>query len=700
MSITQRQGPGGQDLALLLQNADQLLQAGRLDEAESLCRQVLEIVPNHAEALFLSGVVAERRGRNWEALELIDRALIRSPRFVDAHNHRGDVMRALGRPDEALGSYRHAITIAPGKPLGWSNLGNALQDLGRPDEAMRSYLEAIARDADFGEAHLNLGIVLRQLGRVDEALASFEAAIRVRPDYPPAHENLGNALRDLGRVDEAIESYRRAVALDPGFTRAFCNLGAALWQAGRFAEAAEALHVALDRDPHSAEAHNHLGNVCKSLGYLDQAVSAYRQALAERPDYAEAHFNLGALLGDLERPLEALAAYRTALGFKPDFAEAHASLGATLMKLDRPTEAVTAYRRALELKPDLARSWYDLGSALQEESRLAEAVAAFDRAIRLRPDHPEAHWKRGLALLGSGQFDEGWTEYEWRWKVGELGLAQREFGVPRWDGTPLGGRTILVHAERGLSDALQFVRYLPLVAQREGRIVLECQSPLTRLLEALPAVAQVIPRGGPLPPADCEAPLQSLPLILGSTPSGIPDATPYLPTQIWSGRIPRLPPGEGLRVGVVWGGSPRPNPRRSMPLAILAPLFGLPGVTWYSLQVGEPGAQLLQVPQAAGVRNLAPLIRDFADTAALVGQLDLVLTVDTSVAHLAGGLGARVWVMLTFAPDWRWSSDADKSPWYPTARLFRQPRPGDWPGVVAQVRRALSSLVLAGGELP
>jgi tetratricopeptide (TPR) repeat protein len=690
---------GVQDVATLLRNAVQLHQAGRLREAEPLYEEVLLTNPEHPDALHLSGVLAYQAGRHFEALERIDRAIARSPGFSEAHNDRGDVLRMLGRPEEAIAAHRQAISLAPASPLAWSNLGNALRDLGRCDEAVRAYREAIARRPGFAEAHLSLGIVLQELGRPAEALAAFEAATRARPDLAPAQDSLGNALRDSGRLEEAIAAYRRAVALDPALTSAYCNLGAALWQVEQYREAADVLQAALALDPSRPEAHNHMGSVCKSLGYLDQALSAYRQALALKPDFATAHFNLGVLLGELDQPFEALASYRAALGFAPEFADAHSNLGATLMRLDRPGEAIAAYRRALELKPGVAGAWDSLGNALSEDNRPKEAVGAFDRALAIAPDFAMAHWHRGLALLASGDYTRGWEGYEWRCRVADLRHKERTLPLPRWNGEPLGGRTILVHAEQGLGDTLMFVRYLPQVVARGGRVVLECQAPLTRLLEALPCVAQVVAQGDALPEADFHLPLLSLAGLVGTRLSSIPDETPYLPTQTWSNRVPVLPSGEGLRVGVVWGGAAKPTLKRSMPLATLAPLFTIPGITWYSLQMGEHAVQLMDLPARHKLHNLAPLIRDFADTAALVGQLDLVISVDTSVAHLAGGLGVDLWVMLMASPDWRWISGDSESPWYPSARVFRQLRPGDWGSVVDAVRPALVDALSSGSAV-
>jgi tetratricopeptide (TPR) repeat protein len=689
---------GAEDLATLLRTAVHLHQTGQLQQALPLYREALHRDPDHPDALHLSGILAHQTGRSVEALELIDRALARLPGFADAHNSRGNLLRALGRPDDALGSYRQAIALAPSNPLTWSNLGNALRELGRPEEALRAYREAIAREPELAEAHLHVGLVLRELGQDAEALAAFRAAVGCRPDLGIAHAELGTALRGAGQRQEAVESYRRAVSLEPGLISAYCELGATLWEAGEYHEAADALQAALALDPERPEAHNWMGKVCKSLGYLDQALSAFRQALAGRPDYAEAHFNLGVLLGELHRPVEAVASYRAALTFRADYTDAYLNMGVALLRLGRAGESITAFRRALELRPGADDAWYHLGRALQEERRCREAVSAYDRAIAITPDFPDAHWNRAQALLALGDYPAGWQDYEWRWKVPELRLVERRFTEPRWNGTPLHGRTILVHAEQGASDTLLFARFIPMVAAKGGRVILECEAELTRLLEAMPELAQVVARGEELPPFDCHIPLEDLAQLFGTRLTQVPGTVPYLPCQTWSGRIPMLPVGEGLRIGIVWSGDARLHPERSLPLRQLAPLFRLAGISWYSLQAGDQRTDLAQTPETRGVHDLSVLIRDLTDVAALAGQLDLIISVDTALAHLAGGLGLPLWVLLPAAPDWRWNTEAAGLPWYPTARAFRQPRPGDWGSVVEAIGRELETAMMA--EMP
>ncbi len=681
------------DLRERLALAMEYRKSARGPQAEALCRDVLRRSPEHAGALRLAATLAHEAGREVEALEFIDRAIAREPGVAGSHQERGTILRSLGRPDEALGAFREAISIARDDAAAWYGAGGALQDLNRLPESLRAYQEAVRLRPGYAEALLHIGTVITELGRPAEGLTALEAAARSRPDLPAVQDQLGIALGAAGRWEEAAEAHRRAIALHPGAGAAYCNLATALSALGHHRDAAEALQAALTIEPNSPDAHNRMGMVLRNLGYLDQAVSAYRQALAGRPDFAEAHFNLGVLLSELDRPVEALSSYRSALAFRPEFADAHARMGAVLMKLSRPAEAITAYRLALTLRPASAGLWYELGNAMREERRVPEAVAAYSHAIELQPDHAAARYARGLAQLSVGDFEPGWEGYEWRWKVPELRLSVPASEVPRWQGEPLDGRTILVTAaDMRVEEIFRFVRYLPSIAARGGRVIFECPAPLRRLLEAMPCIAQAVTPGEPVPSADFHISLGSLPHQFARQWSLPPIETPYLPTRTWSTRVPLLPPGNGLRVGIVWNSREGRNSRATLALAALAPLFRLPKISWYSLETSGDAEPLVDAPVAGNVEDLGPLVRDVADLAALMGQLDLVVTVDAAVADLAGGLGIPVWVLLSAAPAWQWGTEGDACRWYPTARLFRQNHPGGWTAVIDQVVQALGSV--------
>ncbi len=440
--------------------------------------------------------------------------------------------------------------------------------------------------------------------------------------------------------------------------------------------------------------HYNRGVALQESARLDEALAAYETAIALKPDLVEAHNNRGNVLAGLNRRDEALASYGRAIVLRPDFAEAHDNRGVTLYELGRYDEALASHERALTLKPDRPAALNNRANALHALKRHDEALASYGRAIALDPDYAEARWNEGLARLRLGDFRGGWSKYEWGWKTGHRGM-ERRFAQPRWTGAePLAGKTLLLHAEQGLGDAIQFARYAPLAAAAGARIVIEAHPSLAALLSGIPNVNAVVNRGRPLPAFDLHCPLLSLPLAFGTGLDTIPARVPYLDAPEarrarWKARLPRA---ERMRVGLVWSGRDRPDPGRSMALAQLAPLLDLPGVQFVSLQKDVRDSDEAALRARPGLLHLGQALADFADTAAVVEQLDLVISIDTAAAHLAGALGKPVWILLPFLADWRWLLDRDDSPWYPTARLFRQDGPQRWDAVVARVRDALAGL--------
>lgn len=657
---------------------------GRRAEASALLREARRLAPDDPEALGLAGVIAFEARDHARALELLERALLLRPGLPGAERARAAVLLSLDSPDDALDAARRALATEGDDPRAWVCLGQVLRALGRRDEALRAFQNALQLDALCAEALVAEGVLLQETGQAAEGLAMLERAVALRPSLPAAQDALGVALLRAGRREEAIETLRRAVALDSYAAGAYLHLGQALAAAGRHHEAADALQPAIALDPRSPEAHTCMGSVLQALGYLDQALSAFREALAEKPDYFEAHFRAGTLLALLNREVEAVASLRAALEFRPDSAAAHAALGGVLLGLQRPTQAVTALRRALELDPTPAETWCTLGDALRAAGEAEAARGAYERAIDLDPGSPHAHRSLGLLLLALGEFARGWAV------LGEH--AEPAAGhAPVWEGEPLEGRTLLVRATGDLAAILRYARYLPLAAARQARVVLACPAPLHRFLEALPAVAQAVALAEPLPAAHREITLEALPRLFTRDVATLPSEAPYLPTRIWSARVPMLPSGEGLRVGIAWEGA---DGRALLDGEALAALATLPGITWYRLGTGA-GDRPAWVPEAAvtaGMRDLTSLARDVADMAGLVGQLDLVIAVDGPVAELAGGLGVPTWVLLPTTAGWQWGADGTTSPWYPAARLFRQVEAGRWTEVVAQVRELLATL--------
>jgi Flp pilus assembly protein TadD len=479
-------------------------------------------------------------------------------------------------------------------------------------------------------------------------------------------------------------------------------LGEACLFQGKYAEAVEGFRQALRLGSGSAEVHSNLGAALAQVGRLDEAVTHYRQALQLRPGYVEAHNNLGVALTNQGRLEEAAAQLHEALRQRPDYAEALVNLGNVLCTVGRAAEAEATYRRALALLPTYADGHTNLGNLLYHQGRRQDALAHFEEAVRLQPQHVDAHAGRALSLLARGDWPAGLAEYEWRWKSKKFSMAP-VFARLLWDGSPLAGRTILLHAEQGLGDTIQFIRYAALVKQRGGRVIVACQKALLRLLAGCPGIDELVPQDRPVPAVDVQAPLLSLPRIFGTTPETIPADVHYLsadPALVEHWRR-QLSPWQGFKVGVVWQGSRQhvADRKRSVPLRQFAPLARLPGVHLFSLQKGDGVEQLHSLPELFPITDLGARMDDavgpFLDMAAIMKNLDLVIGCDTAVIHLAGALGVPVWVALPLAADWRWLQDREDTPWYPTMRLFRQLKPDDWDGVFRRLTTALAERLAA-----
>jgi tetratricopeptide (TPR) repeat protein len=557
--------------------------------------------------------------------------------------------------------------------------GLTLHRAGRLAEAEGIYRRILAIDPDhFDSLHL-LGVIAHQRGRHAEAVAQIDRALERDRNSVIALNNRGNALLAVKRCEEALASYDRALALCPDYADALCNRGAALHELRRYEEALESCERVLAMRPDFAEAYSNRGNTLRELQRFDEALESCERALALRPDLAAAHFNRGNALHELQR-------------FE---------------------EALESHDRALTLRPDYAEALTNRGVALHELMRFDEALASYRRALAVRPDYAEAHYREAITRLLTGDFAGGWRKYEWRWRIAQLAGAFRDFAQPLWAGShEIAGKTVLLHAEQGLGDTLQFCRYVPLVAQRGARVIVEVQPPLAALLRALPGAARVVERGEALPDFDLHCPLLSLPLAFATRIDTIPAATPYLAAPADKVRAWRQRLGDRARprIGVVWAGGPRPelpdanrvDRQRSLAFTQLAPIFQVEGCAFYSLQKGDQAVrQLRESALRHRVIDHTDALADFADTAALVENLDLVISVDTAVAHLAGALGKPLWLINRHNTCWRWLLDRDDSPWYPSARLFRQDATRRWDRLIGRVADSLRDHVRArdGGRL-
>jgi tetratricopeptide (TPR) repeat protein len=613
----------------------------RLQEAEAAYEQVLSREPQHVQALTFLGVLAFQNQRFDRALEMTNRALAVDPRSAGTHLMRG-----------------HALT-----------------QLGRLQEAVDSYDEVIGLKSDLADAYLHRGNVLGEMGRHHEAVASYDGALKLDPGNAQAHNNRGNSLRGLNLHEAAIASYEAAVNIVPHFAEPYFNRGLALYELQRY----------------------------------EAALSSYDSAIAIRPDYAEAHLSRGNVLHQLRRRADALASYDKAVAIKGDYAQAYSNRANVLSELERFDAALESYDLALSLDPLHAEFHCNRGNVLVDLGRHEEAGKSFDRAVDLDPGYAQAYFSRSILGLLRGDFERGWRDFEWRWKNEYIVTSQerRQFPKPRWQGEgSVAGKTILLHCEQGLGDSIQFCRFAEVVAALGARVVFEAPKMLAGLLKSLRGVSQLVVHGEPLPDFDCWCPLLSLPMALNTTLETIPARIPYLQSGAGRSRYWRdkLGPRTKLRVGLVWSGGFRAdqpelwavNNRRNIPLQLLAGLEH-PGIEFYSLQKGQPAEEELAQLQARdwggpALIDFTSELYDFEETAALVEQLDLVISVDTSTAHLAGALGKPVWLLNRFDTCWRWLLHRTDSPWYPSLRIYRQERWADWDSVVRDVRCDLHHL--------
>ena len=533
-------------------------------------------------------------------------------------------------------------------------------------------------------------------GRLVDAEQGYREALLLNPRSAVVLSNLGLALEQQGRRDEAILLFREALAIDPNHTNACINLGMSLYKMEDWFGAETAYRQAIMLQPDSPGLRSDLGAVLSELGRLDESVIELQKAVALQADFAMALANLGKVFRRLGRLAEAEAAYRRAIAAQPSSSDVHSDLGAVLLAQNRFDEAMVLCCRAIELDPSNALAYVNLGKLYQDLNRLDEARQAFEKSVAVKPDYAEAHFHIGLALLTQGHFKSAWPEYEWRWKMQDnLRHLYHSLLHPEWNGEALAGRTILLHGEQGLGDSIQFARFIPKVVDGGAQVLLAVPLALHRLFGLLRGVT-VLAADQPSPVFHLRASLLSLPRIFDTTLETIPNSVPYLMVDGMDiGRWTETLGGPGLRIGLVWSGNRghSNDHNRSLPLAALAPLFDIVGCRWFSLQKEVPDRDRDTLAKM-GDRLTPLMLQDFYDTACVVSALDLVISVDTSVCHLAGALGCPTWVLLPYAPDWRWLLDREDSPWYPTARLWRQPRPGDWPSVIDKIGSALRAMAL------
>lgn len=644
--------------AELLHRAARHFNDGDYATAERICHGIVASQPKNAEAFHILGHVAMRTQRGEQAIDHFLRAVTLAPGEARFRRSLAETLEQTGRPDQAIQAWDQFALLAPQDHDALNRLATLQLLQGQVRDAVESFRRSLALAPGEAAAHYRLGIALHRAGEAEDAVAQLESALALgEKPWPEAHSALSAALRDSGRLADAVAHARQAVAMKPELAAAQNNLALALLDAGDEAGAAAALQTAMQLRPDDPEILNNAGVVLAQTGALTQAEAILRRVLQQRPGGADGHLNLANVLRQAQRFDEAMEQYQAALAAAPEDFRIHGSLALAQLNMDRPQDAIASYKRALALAPG----------------------------------NPELVKGLGIAQLTLGDYAAGWANYAFRLRGRDA--PQRDFDCPEWDGADLGGGTLLIHAEQGFGDTLQFCRYVPLLADRAGSVVFECQPALLSLMASLGNAPRLVARSEPPPAADAHVALLSLPQRFGTTLATIPHAVPYLhaaPDGLAEWRE-RLDTGRRPTIGLVWSGNPRrqDDRMRSCPLAALEPLLRRDDIGLVSLQM-EAGEEDLAQLRDYGIPDLSGFIRSFSDTAAAIAALDLVVSVDTATAHLAGALGRPVWVLLGRGADWRYLLDRDDSPWYPSMRLFRQARHGDWAELARRVERRLS----------
>lgn len=660
-------------------------------------RRALAIRPDHAEAHYNLGVALGKLKRNDEALECHRKAVACKPDYWKARVRMGELLNLLQRHEEALAQCLQTVSIQPDCADAYFGIGVAHAALNRPEEAIVAYRQAVRLDLRHADAHNNLGFTLGALKRFDEAILAFYSAIAAKPDHMDAHIGLARVLANLKRHGEAVGAYLKAYSVRPDAECAY-ELARLLQECKRFDEAADYYRKAIAAKPDYVKALDGLGNVLADLKRYDEAVAAFKKILALDPNDVPALVNLANTLYESRVFDEAIGCFERVFAIDPDNVAAHNGLGSVLVELNRVDEAIARFNRALALNPHYEGAVYNLGVAMERQLRYAEALEKYEQAVALKPDFAEARWNRGLVHLLHGRFRAGWPDYEYRRQL-RGAAALPEMPYPAWDGTAdIGGRKLLILAEQGFGDAIQAARYIPLLEQQGVECWMQCLKPLSSIvLRSFPQV-HVVEVGVVPPGLDFYIPVMSLPRAMQTNAEeDIPVRVPYLtpdPERVdyWH---QQLPASFRKRVGLVWRGNPKhgnDHNRSSRLNDYLPAITSNTDVLFVTLQKDLTAEEQALLQDRANVKTLDAELTDFDESAAVMCNLDVVISIDSAPAHLAGALGVPVWILLPFHGEWRWMRDRDDTPWYPTAKLFRQAAFGDWPGVIRTIDNQLKQL--------
>ncbi len=629
---------------------------------------------DHAESVlqsdyFQQALQQHQSGNVTDAIQHYQVLLKKHPQEAQIIYLLGTAYCQSGQLPQAIETLQQAIQLNPSNAFAYNNLGNALQEQKRKQEALECYQQAIKIKPDYVSAFYNQGNLLNELGQPQAALKSYAEALRLQPNYVDALREYGNLLRDSNQVEEALEIY------------------------------AQALHY----EYQNADVHFHRAIALKKLGRIHQALESYLEAARCNPHHASALYNCGNLYLDLARYPQAIERYTLALEAKPEYPEAYLNRGNAQKAIGQMQASLQDYSAAIQLRPEYADAYSNRGNLHKDNGRIQLALADYEQALALRPDYAEVQWNKALLLIVQGQYEQGWALYEWRLRMQSYQINCLQFPLPEWrDLSQIKDQVVLVYTEQGFGDAIQFCRYLPIVRQHCKQLIVLVHRSLLGVLQTLQCDMTLVAKGEQLPAFDSYCPLMSLPFVCHTNLNNIPSDIPYLTAtavkqQQWQERInssANSASASPLKVGLAWAGSAKHDndSNRSIALQLLHDLLQVP-VSWHSLQKEYRVHDHSSIRKASQLHQHQQQLQDFSDTAALISQMDLVISVDTSVAHLAGAMGKPVWILLPFAPDYRWLLERSDCPWYPTARLFRQSVLGDWTSPIQQIVQALHALL-------
>lgn len=659
--------PRAEDIKRILSLGLSLHQQGRLEQARAYYQQVLSLQPEHFDANYLIGLVYAQGGNAQMALEFLRKVTLLKPDFVDAYYNLGVIAERAELLEEAAKNLQKVVSLRPDYPM----------------------------------AHNNLGVVFQRQGHLKSALESFGKEIHLYPNNAEAYNNRANVYKELSQNGLALSDYEQAIKLNPGYAQAHCNRGQLLAKQERYQEAIASFDQAIAIDPLYADAYTSRGNAQLELLLFEQALASHNKAIEINPNFAEAYCSRGLALQELKQFEEALNSYDKAIALKADYADAYNNRGVALKDLLRIDEALASYDKAITFKPDFTEAFTNRGNVLQDLKRMNEALASYDMALALKPDYAKAILSKSLLLLLMGDYLPGWELYEWRLQKNGRKDVYNSPDKLSWRGqADLRGKSLLIHGEQGLGDLIQFCRYLPQLQSLGARLIFEVPKPLVSLISTLKCDMNVVAKGSELPYFDAYCPVMSLPMVFKTTLETIPAEIPYLfadasKKQAWEERLGKK---KKPRIGVVWSSvsSFKNDSLRSMKLEQFIKCVPVDEYEVICLQkIIKDEDQALFKTLDGQIKYFGDKLEDFADTAALASCMDMVLSTCTSVPHMTAAMGVPTWVLLSYSPDFRWLLNRDDSPWYPGAKLVRQPTLGDWDSVLEAIRADLSNLNLS-----